>query len=62
MLDIFSCVVQAHPLGRPGTAAGLHLRPLATGGGEHELYPMALALAALVAVFVKHQMRKAAHA
>jgi len=25
-------------------------------------YPMALALAALVAVFVKHQMRKAAHA
>ncbi|WP_447826284.1 Na+/H+ antiporter NhaC family protein [Aeromonas hydrophila] len=63
MLDIFSCVVQGLiPWGAQALLLGsiFALSPLAVV--SMSFYPMALALAALVAVFVKHQMRKAAHA
>ncbi|MGN5130731.1 Na+/H+ antiporter NhaC family protein [Aeromonas hydrophila] len=62
MLDIFSCVVQGLiPWGAQALLLGsiFALSPLAVV--SMSFYPMALALAALVAVFVKHQMRKAAH-
>ncbi|HDX9011770.1 TPA: Na+/H+ antiporter NhaC family protein, partial [Aeromonas dhakensis] len=63
MLDIFSCVVQGLiPWGAQALLLGsiFALSPLAVV--SMSFYPMALAFAALVAVFVKHQMRKAAHA
>ena len=61
MLDIFSCVVQGLiPWGAQALLLGsiFALSPLAVV--SMSFYPMALALAALVAVFVKHQMGKTA--
>ncbi|MGY3860096.1 Na+/H+ antiporter NhaC family protein [Aeromonas lacus] len=59
MLDIFSCVIQGLiPWGAQALLLGsiFALSPLAVV--SMSFYPMALALAALVAVFVKHQMRQ----
>ncbi|WP_339023436.1 Na+/H+ antiporter NhaC family protein [Aeromonas salmonicida] len=59
MLDIFSCVVQGLiPWGAQALLLGsiFALSPLAVV--SMSFYPMALALAAIVAVFVKHQMGK----
>lgn len=59
MLDIFSCVVQGLiPWGAQALLLGsiFALSPLAVV--SMSFYPMALALAAVVAVFVKHQMGK----
>ena len=58
MLDIFSCVVQGLiPWGAQALLLGsiFALSPLSVV--SMSFYPMALALAALVAVFVKHQVR-----
>lgn len=58
MLDIFSCVVQGLiPWGAQALLLGsiFALSPLAVV--SMSFYPMALAVAALIAVFVKHQMR-----
>lgn len=58
MLDIFSCVVQGLiPWGAQALLLGsiFALSPLAVV--SMSFYPMALALAALVAVFIKHQVR-----
>ena len=60
MLDIFSCVVQGLiPWGAQALLLGsiFALSPLAVV--SMSFYPMALAVAALIAVFVKHQMRGA---
>ena len=59
MLDIFSCVVQGLlPWGAQALLLGsiFALSPLSVV--SMSFYPMALALAAIVAVFVKHQMAK----
>ncbi|WP_421201202.1 Na+/H+ antiporter NhaC family protein [Aeromonas enteropelogenes] len=59
MLDIFSCVVQGLiPWGAQALLLGsiFALSPLSVV--SMSFYPMALALAALVAVFIKHQMRQ----
>lgn len=59
MLDIFSCVVQGLiPWGAQALLLGsiFALSPLAVV--SMSFYPMALALAAIVAVFIKHQMGK----
>ncbi|MNG13173.1 hypothetical protein D3C84_968340 [compost metagenome] len=61
MLDIFSCVVQGLiPWGAQALLLGsiFALSPLSVV--SMSFYPMALALAAIVAVFVKHQLRAAA--
>ncbi len=58
MLDIFSCVVQGLiPWGAQALLLGsiFALSPLAVV--SMSFYPMALALAALIAVFIKHQVR-----
>ena len=58
MLDIFSCVVQGLiPWGAQALLLGsiFALSPLSVV--SMSFYPMALALAALVAVFIKHQVR-----
>ncbi|WP_421345040.1 Na+/H+ antiporter NhaC family protein [Aeromonas veronii] len=58
MLDIFSCVVQGLiPWGAQALLLGsiFALSPLVVV--SMSFYPMALAVAALIAVFVKHQMR-----
>ncbi|RQM62219.1 Na+/H+ antiporter NhaC family protein [Aeromonas enteropelogenes] len=59
MLDIFSCVVQGLiPWGAQALLLGsiFALSPLSVV--SMSFYPMALALAALAAVFIKHQMRQ----
>ncbi|GAB5992201.1 Na+/H+ antiporter NhaC family protein [Aeromonas enteropelogenes] len=59
MLDIFSCVVQGLiPWGAQALLLGsiFVLSPLSVV--SMSFYPMALALAALAAVFIKHQMRQ----
>ncbi len=59
LLDIFSCVVQGLiPWGAQALLLGsiFGLSPLAVI--SMSFYPMALALAALAAVFIKHQMRQ----
>ncbi|MDM5057667.1 Na+/H+ antiporter NhaC family protein [Aeromonas rivipollensis] len=61
MLDIFSCVVQGLiPWGAQALLLGsiFALSPLAVV--SMSFYPMALGLAAIIAVFVKHQLRTAA--
>ena len=58
MLDIFSCVVQGLiPWGAQALLLGsiFALSPLAVV--SMSFYPMALGLAALIAVFIKHQVR-----
>ena len=60
MLDIFSCVVQGLiPWGAQALLLGsiFALSPILVV--SMSFYPMALALAAIVAVFVKHQLRTA---
>lgn len=61
MLDIFSCVIQGLiPWGAQALLLGsiFALSPLAVV--SMSFYPMALALAALIAVFIKHPSRKGA--
>jgi len=61
MLDIFSCVVQGLiPWGAQALLLGsiFALSPLLVV--SMSFYPMALGLAALIAVFIKHQVRAGA--